>query len=98
MDQIKTAGFTAIGACPSADALVSSFVAFAQSAQFYFRKINERPDKYKIIRTTRDIDTAIAENKLGIFFTHQGTAIFDGDLDRVGFWRQLGMGLTGSPM
>lgn len=63
-----------------------------QSAQFYISKINERPDKYKIIRTTKDIDAVIAEGKLGIFFTHQGTAIFDGDLDRVGFWRQLGYG------
>lgn len=92
MDQVKAAGFTAIAACPSADALDSSFVAFAKSAQFYIRKINERPDKYKIVRTTKDIDAAIAEDKLGIFFTHQGTAIFDGDLDRVGFWRQLGYG------
>lgn len=92
MDEVKAAGFTAIAACPSADALDSSFVAFAKSAQFYIRKINERPEFYKIVRTTKDIDTAIAEDKLGIFFTHQGTAIFDGDLDRVGFWRELGYG------
>jgi len=35
---------------------------------------------------------AIKEKKLGLFFTHQGTALFGGDVDRVALWRQLGFG------
>jgi membrane dipeptidase len=63
-----------------------------KAAQFYYAKINERPDRYKIVRTTADIDDAVAENKLSIYFTNQGTSLFEGDLDRVAFWRQLGYG------
>lgn len=59
---------------------------------FYLKKINERPNKYKIVRTAKDIDDPIVENKLGIYFVHQGTAIFEGVLDRVAMWRQLGYG------
>ncbi len=92
MDQLRAAGFKAIAACPSADALDTSLGGIAKSLQFYLSKINEHPDKYKVVRTTKDIDAAIAENKLGMFFTHQGTAIFGGDLDKVGLWRQLGYG------
>lgn len=92
MDRCKAAGFKVLAACPSADALDTSVGGIAKSLQFYLKKINERPDKYKIVRTTRDIDDAINENKLGLFFTHQGTALFGGDLDRVGLWRQLGYG------
>lgn len=92
MDRCKAAGFKVLAACPSADALDASVGAIVKALQFYLKKFNERPDKYKIVRTTQDIDQAIKEDKLGIFFTHQGTALFGGDLDRVGFWRQLGYG------
>lgn len=92
MDRLKAAGFKAIAACPSADALDTSLGGIAKSLQFYLKKISERPDKYKIVRTTKDIDAATAENKLGMFFTHQGTAIFGGDPGKVGLWRQLGYG------
>ncbi len=63
-----------------------------KALQFYLKKINERPDKYKIVRTTKDIDEAIAEKKLGLYFTHQGTGLFEGDVDNVAIWRQLGYG------
>jgi membrane dipeptidase len=92
MDRCKTAGFKVLACCPSADSVDASVGAIVKSLQFYLKKINERPDKYKIVRTAKDIDDAIKENKLGLFFTHQGTALFGGDVDRVGLWRQLGYG------
>ena len=92
MDRCKAAGFKVLAACPSADSMDASIKGVAQALMFYLNKISERPDKYKIVRTTQDIDTAVKENKLGLFFTHQGTALFGGDVDMVGLWRQLGYG------
>lgn len=92
MDKLMAAGFKTIGYCPSADGLGPSMTQIMKAAQFVFKKINERPDKYKVVRTTKDIDEAIKEKKLGIYLTHQGTSLFDGDFDRVAFWRQLGYG------
>ena len=92
MDKVKAAGFKTIGACPSADAADTSLSGTLKSLQLYLKKINERPDKYHIVRTTKDIDTAVAENKLGIYFTHQGSGLFEGDVEKVGIFRQLGYG------
>lgn len=92
LDKLRDAGFKAIAACPSADALDTSIGGIAKSLIGYLKKINERPEAYRIVRTTADIDAAMAENKLGIFFTHQGTALFGGNPDMVGLWRQLGYG------
>ncbi len=92
MDRCSAAGFKVLALCPSADSLDASIKGVAQALMFYLNKINERPDKYKIVRTVSDIDTAIKQNKLGVFFTHQGTALFANDVDMVGLWRQLGYG------
>ena len=92
MDRCKAAGFKVLAACPSADSMDSSIKGVAQSLMFYLNKISERPNKYKIVRTTQDIDIAVKEDKLGLFFTHQGTGLFGGDVDMVGLWRQLGYG------
>ena len=92
MARCKAAGFKVLAACPSADALDNDIKPFVKAAMFYLYKISEQPDMYKIVRTTADIDAAVRENKLGIFFTHQGTALFAGDVDMVGLWRQLGYG------
>jgi len=92
MDRCKAAGFKVIAACPSADSLDASIKGVAQALMFYLNKISERPEKYKIVRTASDIDAAIEEDKLGVFFTHQGTALFANDVDMVGLWRQLGYG------
>ncbi len=92
MAQCKNAGFKALACCPSADSLDSSTQAIAKALEFYLKKMREHPERYKLVRTTADIDEAIAEDKLGIFFTHQGTALFGGDLDRVALWRELGYG------
>ena len=92
MDRCKAAGFKVLAACPSADSLDASVDGIMKGTDFYLNKMRERPDSYKIIRTTKDIDDAVKEDKLGLFFTHQGTQIFGGDVDRVALWRELGYG------
>ncbi|MFA0049397.1 membrane dipeptidase [Vibrio sp. 10N.261.51.F11] len=92
MDKCKAAGFKVLAACPSADSLDASVEGIMKGAQFYLSKMKERPDDYMMIRTTKDIDEAVKQNKLGIYFTHQGTQIFGGDVDRVGLWREMGYG------
>ncbi|OEF09398.1 dipeptidase [Vibrio genomosp. F10] len=92
MDRCKAAGFKVLAACPSADSLDASVDGIMKGTDFYLNKMRERPDNYKIIRTTKDIDDAVKEDKLGLFFTHQGTQIFGGDVDRVALWRELGYG------
>ena len=92
MDKCKAAGFKVLAACPTVDSLDASVEAIIKGAEFYLKKMNERPDNYMLVRTTKDIDEAVKQNKLGIYFTHQGTQIFGGDVDRVGFWREMGFG------
>ena len=92
MDKCVAAGFKVLAACPSADSVDASAKVVMKSLEFYLKKINERPDKYKIVRTTKDIDEAIKGSKLALYFTHQGTGHFEGDVESVGIWRQLGYG------
>ena len=92
MDKLIAAGFKAIGACSSADAADTSFGGAIKSLELYLSKINERPDKYCLVRSAADIDAAREEGKLGIYFTHQGTGLIEGDVEKVGVLRQLGYG------
>jgi len=89
MAHMHDAGFKVLAANPSADAAGNDPI---RALEFYLRKINEHPERYRIVRTTRDIDEAIAEGKLGLYFTHQGIAFLQEDLDRVAVYRQLGYG------
>lgn len=89
MMKMKNAGFKVLAANPSADSAGQDpYLAL----EFFLKKINDRPELYKIVRTTRDIDEAIAEGKLGVYFTHQGVSMFEQDLDKVALFRQLGYG------
>ena len=92
MERCIAAGVKAMALCPSADSLNPAASVTLKALQLYLRKINERPDRYKIVRTTKDIDDAINEKKLGLYFTHQGTGHYEGDPDNVAIWRQLGYG------
>lgn len=92
MDRCDAAGFKTIADSPSADSLATDLKPLVRALLFNLNKINERPGKYKIVRTAADVEAAIREDKLGIFFTHQGTALFPGDVDMVGLWRQLAYG------
>ena len=49
-----------------------------------------------IVRIARDIDEAIKKNRLSVCFTHQGKALFGGDVDRVVLWYELGYGYAHS--
>ncbi|HEU4391691.1 MAG TPA: membrane dipeptidase, partial [Blastocatellia bacterium] len=89
MAHMHDAGFKVLAANPSSDSAGQDPIL---ALEFYLKKINEHPERYKIVRTTRDIDEAIAEGKLGMFFTHQGAAYLQEDLDRVAVYRQLGYG------
>lgn len=92
MDRLMAAGFKVIAGCPSADGTDTSLGGALKALQVWLKKIDERPDKYHIVRTANDIDQAMAENKLGIYFTHQGTGHFEGDVEKVAVFRQLGYG------
>ena len=92
MDRCVAAGFKVLAICPSADSMDSSMEGIMKALLFYLKKISERPDKYKIVRTTQDIDEAIRDKKLGLYFTHQGSAPFSGNPEFVALWRQLGYG------
>ena len=75
VDKVMAAGFNVIAGCPSADAADTSLAGAIKSLQVWLSRISERPDKYMIVRTGADMDKAIAEKKLGIYFTHQGTGL-----------------------
>ncbi|MCB0165514.1 MAG: membrane dipeptidase [Anaerolineae bacterium] len=90
MDELKAAGFKMIAACPQSDKPGTTFLDAIKSLEGWLKKLNERPESYKIVRTTRDIDEAVAAGKLAIFFTHQGSKPFEEDLDRVAVFRELG--------
>lgn len=86
------AGINVLGYCTSADVASSSFMEVVKAIQFPLRKIYERPEKYMIVRTAKDIREAKEKGKLGFYFVHQGTKQFEGDVDRVAVMRQLGYG------
>jgi len=92
MAEQKAAGFKVLGINPSADSAGDDFTSAIRALEFFLKKINEHPERYKIVRTTRDIDEAIAAGKLGMYFTHQGVNQYGQDLDRVAVFRELGYG------
>ena len=92
MDKVRAAGFKFIAGCTSADAADTSLAGAMKSLQGWLNRINERPENYMIVRNKADMDQAMAEKKLGIYFTHQGTGLYEGDVERVGVLRQLGYG------
>jgi membrane dipeptidase len=56
MDRCIAVGVKVMAVCPTADAAETSAAISLKALQFYLKKINERPDKYKIVRTTKDIE------------------------------------------
>ena len=64
MDDCMATGFKAIALCPSADSGMHTFMDSLKAWEWHLHKLNERPDKYKIVRTAKDIHQAVAEGKL----------------------------------
>ena len=55
LDDCIATGFKVIGLCPSADSGMHTFMDSLKAWEWHLRKLNERPDKYKIVRTAKDI-------------------------------------------
>ena len=89
---MKAVGFSVLGVGTSSDGEGASASAVLKAVSFYYKMLNEPPDAYMICRTAADIDKAIAEDKLGWYFIHQGTVHFEGDPDKVALFHRLGYG------
>ncbi len=55
-------------------------------------KMNERPERYVLVRTAADIRAAHVEGRQAIYFTSQGCSTLDNNLEMIGYYRQLGVG------
>jgi membrane dipeptidase len=91
-DRAREAGVTAMGVCmypdPCSDREVLYRIATMTDA------INRYPDKYLLVRNSRDIQAAHDSGRLGIYFTFQGCTIYDQNPRLVGIFRQLGLGFS----
>ncbi len=92
MDECKAAGMNVLGICSSADVDASDPKAVFGAARFYYDKIYSSPDKYMLVRSTDDIREAVKQGKLGIYLTHQGTNLFQGDVENVALMKAMGFG------
>jgi len=92
MDECKAAGMNVLGICSSADVNASDPKAVVEAARFYYDKIFRSPDKYMLVRSTDDIRQAVKEGKVGIYLTHQGTNVFQGDVENVALMKAMGFG------
>jgi len=92
MDECKAAGMNVLGICSSADVNASDPKAVVEAARFYYDKIFRSPDKYMLVRSTDDIREAVKEGKVGIYLTHQGTNVFQGDVENVALMKAMGFG------
>jgi membrane dipeptidase len=92
MAECKAAGMNVLGICSSADVAGADPKAVFGAARFYYDKIFQSPDKYVLVRSTDDIRRAVKEGKLGIYLTHQGTNLFQGDVENVALMKAMGFG------
>jgi len=92
MDQCKAVGMNVLGICSSADVAGADPKAVFGAARFYYDKIFRSPDKYSLVRSTDDIHQAVKAGKLGIYLTHQGTNVFQGDVENVALMKAMGFG------
>lgn len=92
MADCHAAGMNILGICPSADVAGADPEAVFGAAKFYYKKIFEHQDKYMFVRSIEDIRKAVKEKKLGIYLTHQGTNVFQGDVDNVALMKAMGFG------
>jgi len=92
MAECKAAGMNVLGICSSADVAGADPKAVFGAARFYYDKIFQSPGKYLLVRSTDDIRRAVKERKLGIYLTHQGTNVFQGDIENVALMKAMGFG------
>ena len=91
-DRAREAGITAMGVCmqvdPADDRQVFDHIANITEV------INRYPDKYLLVRNSKDIREAHASERLGIYLTFQGSTLYDRNPKLVGVFRQLGLGFS----
>jgi len=92
MAECKAVGMNVLGICSSADVAGADPKAVFGAARFYYDKIYRSPEKYLLVRSTDDIRKAVKEGKLGIYLTHQGTNVYQGDVENVALMKAMGYG------
>jgi len=92
MDDMIATGFNVLGICTGADSNASDPASVLNAARFYAKKIFAKPEKYKLVYTTADIRQAVKEGKLAIYLIHQGTNVFQGNVDNVALMKAMGYG------
>jgi len=92
MDDMIATGFDVLGICTGADSAGSDPQVVLNAARFYAKKIYAKPEKYQFVRTAHEIREAKQAGKLAIYLTHQGTNVFQGNVDNVALMKALGYG------
>ena len=91
-DRAREAGVTAMAMTVQIDPARSE--AAIHKIATHIDAINRFPEKYMLVRNTKDIEAAHATGKLGLYFTYQGSCLYDENPELVGVFRQLGIGYS----
>jgi membrane dipeptidase len=92
MDDMIATGFNVLGICTGADSAGSDPQGVLNAARFYAKKVYAKLEKYQFVRTAHEIREAKQAGKLAIYLTHQGTNVFQGNVDNVALMKALGYG------
>lgn len=86
---IRSSGLTAIKATIGGSH--HDYAATMEEIGAYDRAIARNPDLLMQVRTLADLDTAKRSGRLGIVYSFEGIAMFDGSVDRVGEFAKRGV-------
>ncbi len=89
LDVSRTSGVTAVKT--SLGGINSNFEDTVAELAQYVRVIEQHGDTFMQIHTAADIARAKAEKKLGILFSFESADMFEGKLDRIETFRNLGV-------
>ena len=92
MDDMIATGFDVIGVCTGGDSAGSDPQGVLNAARFYAKKVYAKPEKYQFVRTAHEIREAKKAGKLAIYLTHQGSNVFQGNVDNVALMKAMGYG------
>ncbi|MGI9234846.1 MAG: membrane dipeptidase, partial [Woeseiaceae bacterium] len=89
-ERARQAGVTAMGITRGVDPDRASTTIDRMA--YMSAAVNSQPDRFMLVRNSKDIREAHATGKLGIFYTNQGCCCFDENLQLVGAMKDMGMG------
>ncbi|MBW2370310.1 MAG: membrane dipeptidase [Deltaproteobacteria bacterium] len=89
-DRAVETGITAIGFTTAYSYMKQT--GLLQETLRTVKKIKERPDRYIIVRTVKDIKDAQTNGKLAIYFISQSCEPLDNDPDNIALYREMGFG------